>query len=130
MTEEHLAVDVPKPQIAVLVVEDMPIIRMDAVATLEEAGYRTYQARSSEDGISLMENHDDIGVLFTDIDMPGSLTGLGLAHYVRERWPPVRIIIASGAARVNKAALPIGAKFFPKPYSMLRIMAVLRKMVV
>lgn len=100
---------------AILVVEDMAIIRMDAVATIEEAGFRAYEAASAAEGISVLEQHPDIAVLFTDVDMPGTMNGLALAHYARNRWPPVEIIIASGALKLDKGALPDRAHFFPKP---------------
>ncbi len=64
----------------------------------------------------LMEQHDDIGILFTDIDMPGSMDGLKLAAYVRDRWPPVVIIVASGNTGIHETMLPAGSSFFPKPY--------------
>lgn len=119
--------DTPKPP-AILVVEDMAIIRMDAVATIEEAGFRTYEAASADEGIRLLEQHTDIAVLFTDVDMPGTMNGLALAHYARNRWPPVEIIVASGAMSLDKGALPARAHFFAKPYPMQHIIAVLQRL--
>lgn len=113
---------------AVLVVEDEPIIRMDAVGMIEDAGFRTYEAKSADDGISLLEKYPDIGILFTDIDMPGSMNGVGLTHLVRERWPTTKIIVASGAVETIKATLPVGAQFFPKPYPMNQIVDALYEM--
>jgi CheY-like chemotaxis protein len=101
---------------AVLIVEDEPLIRMDAVNMISEAGFRTYEAASADQAIALMERHPDIGILFTDIEMPGTMDGLKLAAYVRDRWPPVVIIIASGAAGLDSTTFPEGASFFPKPY--------------
>lgn len=114
---------------AVLVVEDEPIIRMDAVAMIEDAGFRTFEAKSADDGITLMERHPEIGILFTDIDMPGSMDGLGLTHFVRESWPMTKIIVASGAVDTVRTALPDGAQFFPKPYPMQQIVCALLEMV-
>lgn len=110
---------------AVLVVEDEPIIRMDAVGMIEDAGFRAYEASSADDGIILLEKHPDIGILFTDIDMPGSMDGVGLTHLVRDRWPTTKILVASGALEKVKASLPHGAQFFPKPYPMQEIVAAL-----
>ena len=110
---------------AVLVVEDEPIIRMDAVGMIEDAGFRAYEASTADDGIILLEKHPDIGILFTDIDMPGSMDGVGLTHLVRDRWPTTKIIVASGALEKVKASLPQGAQFFPKPYPMHEIVAAL-----
>ncbi len=118
---------------AVLVVEDEPIIRMDAVGMIEDAGFRAYEASSADDGIILLEKYPDIGILFTDIDMPGSMArwldgsmdGVGLTHLVRDRWPTTKILVASGALEKVKASLPHGAQFFPKPYPMQEIVAAL-----
>lgn len=101
---------------AVLVVEDEVLNRMDAVDIIEDAGFMVYEAASADAAISLMKKHSDISILFTDIDMPGTMDGLKLAAYVRDRWPPVTIIIASGAVSVEEAAMPVGSSFFAKPY--------------
>ncbi len=108
---------------AVLVVEDDPIIRMDAVATIEDAGLRAYGAKSADDGIRVMEKHEDIGIMFTDIDMPGSMDGIQLSFYVRDRWPSVRILVASGAVQPRDSELPDESMFFPKPYAMYEVIA-------
>ena len=113
---------------AILVVEDMAVIRMDAVATIEEAGFRAYEAASADEGIRMLEKHPDIAVLFTDVDMPGGMNGLALAHYARNRWPPVEIIIASGAANPVKSDLPDRTHFLPKPYPMHHVIAVLHNL--
>ncbi len=101
---------------AVLIVEDEPLIRLDAVDMITDAGFRAHEASSADQAILLMEEHADIGILFTDIDMPGSMDGLKLAAYVQDRWPPVAIIIASGAVGIDALTLPLGSTFFPKPY--------------
>jgi len=106
---------------AVLVVEDEPLIRMDAVDMIEDAGFRTYEAASADEAIALMQRHADIGVLFTDIDMPGTMDGLKLARYVRDRWPPVVILVTSGAVGIDEVSMPEGSTFFPKPYSATHI---------
>ena len=113
---------------AVLVVEDEPIIRMDAVAMIEDAGFRTFEAKSADDGITMMEQHPEIGILFTDIDMPGSMDGLGLTNFVHKSWPTTKIIVASGAVETVRTALPDGAQFFPKPYPMQQIVSALLEM--
>src|ERR1700744_6286997 len=82
--------------IAVLIVEDDLLIRMVATVVFEDAGFAIYEAASAAAAIRMMESHQDIRVVFTDITMPGSMDGLKLAHYVRERWPPVHIIVTSG----------------------------------
>ncbi|WP_138936202.1 response regulator [Roseovarius arcticus] len=101
---------------AVLVVEDETLIRMDVVDIIEDAGFTAYEAGSADAAIELMERHDNIKILFTDIEMPGSMDGLKLAAYVRDRWPPVAILIVSGAVGMRESALPQGSSFVSKPY--------------
>ena len=78
-----------RPSAAVLIVEDEPLIRMGAVCQIEDAGFEVYEAASADAAIALLELHKEIRLIFTDVDMPGSMDGLKLAHYVRGRWPPV-----------------------------------------
>src|ERR1700721_4330784 len=93
---------------AVLVVEDEPLIRMGAISPIQDAGFIVYEAASADEAISLMERHKEIRLIFTDIHMPGSMDGLKLAHYVRGRWPPGKLIITSGHARPPQEAMPTG----------------------
>jgi two-component system, response regulator PdtaR len=102
--------------IAVLVVEDEHLIRMDTATSLEAAGFTVYAADNAADAISCLELHKEIRLIFTDINMPGSMDGLALAHYVRGRWPPVKIIVTSGFVKVRRTDLPVGAIFVEKPY--------------
>jgi two-component system, response regulator PdtaR len=102
--------------VAVLVVEDEQLIRMDTATSLEAAGFTVYAAHNAEDAISCLELHKEIRLIFTDINMPGSMDGLALAHYVRGRWPPVKIIVTSGYVKVRCDDLPVGAIFVEKPY--------------
>ncbi len=107
----------PKNQaIAVLVVEDEYLIRMDTATSLEAAGFTVYAADNAADAISCLELHKEIRLIFTDINMPGSMDGLALAHYVQGRWPPVKIIVTSGYVKVRRDDLPVGAIFVEKPY--------------
>ena len=100
----------------VLVVEDDPIIRLGAVDLVENAGCEALEASDADKAIEILEARPDIRLVFTDIDMPGSMDGLKLSHYVRDRWPPIHIIVASGKAIIKESQLPSGARFFPKPY--------------
>ncbi len=102
--------------IAVLVVEDDALLRAEAVDLCIEAGLTTYEARNADQAIRLLERHPRIRVLFTDIEMEGAMDGLRLAHAVRERWPPVAIMVTSGRRTVTKADLPENGLFFAKPY--------------
>jgi two-component system, response regulator PdtaR len=101
----------------VLVVEDEPLIRMAAVDLVENAGYAALEAGNADEAIRILEQRADIRLVFTDIDMPGTMDGLKLARLVRDRWPPVHIILVSGKTLVDRGDLPSGAEFFPKPYA-------------
>ena len=103
--------------VAVLVVEDENLIRMDTTSSLEAAGFIVYEAENAAEAIRSLELHDEIRLIFTDINMPGSMDGLALAHYVRGRWPPVKIIVTSGYMKIRDSnLLPSGALFVEKPY--------------
>ena len=116
-------------KIAVLVVEDEPITRMEVVDQLEEAGFKVFQAANADLAIKIIETNPPIRVLFTDIDMPGSMDGLKLAAAVRDRWPPIRIVVTSGHRKIDAGALPPEARFFSKPYNMNEVASMMRMMV-
>lgn len=101
---------------AVLVVEDDAIVRAEAVDLCEEAGFIAYEAKNAEQAIRQLERHSEIRVLFTDVEMPGTMDGLKLARAVRDRWPPVTIIVTSGRVQVGKDDMPENGLFFAKPY--------------
>jgi two-component system, response regulator PdtaR len=100
--------------VTVLVVEDEFLIRQVLQIELEDAGYEVILADSADAAIAILEARADIHLVFTDIDMPGSMDGLKLAACVRDRWPPIHIIITTGKARPRE--IPANALFIPKPY--------------
>lgn len=114
-----------EPSSLVLVVEDDPFVRMDAVDMVEEEGFLAVEASNAVEAIEILEARPDIRIVFTDIDMPGSMDGLALAWAVRDRWPPIHIIVASGHIRVASYDLPPNALFFAKPYQRGAIKAAL-----
>jgi CheY-like chemotaxis protein len=116
-------------RIAVLVVEDEPITRMDVVEQLEEGGFKVFEASNADKAIQILEENPAIRILFTDVDMPGTMDGLKLAAAVRDRWPPIRIVVASGLRKINMDALPDNSRFFSKPYNVNEIAATMRSMV-
>ena len=101
---------------AILVVEDDPLLLLEAIDMFEDEGFTVYSARNAETAIRHLERHDDIRILFTNIDMPGSMDGLKLAQAVRDRWPPIRIMVTSGLKGAGKADVPRNGLFFAKPY--------------
>ena len=116
----------PPKATAVLIVEDEPLVRFCAAQTVEEAGFAVIEAANADEAIAILESRRDIRVVFTDIHMPGSMDGLKLAHAVRDRWPPIKIIVTSGRHAVEPHDLPDGGCFFAKPYDPRAIKDTLR----
>jgi two-component system, response regulator PdtaR len=108
----------------VLVVEDEVLIRDLVAEDLQEAGFTVVVAKSADHAIAILEARQDIHLLFTDIEMPGSINGLKLAAAVRDRWPPVHIIITSG--KLRPLEIPANALFIAKPYLGKNVVAAMR----
>ena len=102
--------------IYVLVVEDEFLSRLHAVNLVEDAGYKAIEASNSEEAIAILEARKDISIVFTDVDMPGTMDGLKLAHAIRTRWPPVELIVTSGHFNLSDADMPERGRFISKPY--------------
>ena len=113
----------------VLVVEDEMILRMRAVDIVQDAGFVPIEAISADEALKILEARDDISLLFTDIQMPGSMDGLQLAHATHSRWPHIKIILVSGQVTVTDADKPDNSRFFPKPLEILKMVLELQQMV-
>jgi len=113
----------------VLIVEDEMILRMRAVDIVEDAGFRPVEAVNADEAISILESRSDISLLFTDIQMPGSIDGLMLAHAVHSRWPAIKIILVSGQVKPSEAERPADSLFFGKPLGIEQMVTELRAMV-
>jgi CheY-like chemotaxis protein len=100
----------------VLVVEDEPLIRMNTADIFEAAGYYVLEAPNADEALALMNARSDVRVIVTDIDMPGSMDGLAMAHHVRQTFPEVGLVLASGKVFPPERQLPVGARFFSKPF--------------
>ena len=101
----------------VLLVEDEPLVRMTAADELDEAGFLVLEAKDADEALALLEaRSDEVQVLFTDVDMPGSMDGMALAERVYRRWPHVLLLISSGHARPHPDEIPDHGRFVPKPY--------------
>jgi two-component system, response regulator PdtaR len=124
-----LAGSPPKSRPVVLIVEDDPLLRMLAVDVIEEAGFVALEAGDADEAVALLESRPDITLLFTDVDMPGSMDGLKLAHAVRDRWPPIKILVVSGHARLQPCDLPWNSCFVGKPYQAATIIEELRSLI-
>jgi two-component system, response regulator PdtaR len=112
----------------ILIVEDEFLIREDAAETVWKAGFEVIKAANADEAIAILEARADIHVVFTDIQMPGSMDGIKLARFVRNRWPPIKILATSGFVRVGPDDLPPGSVFLAKPYSAPEVVATLRKL--
>ena len=113
----------------VLVVEDEMLLRMRAVDMVEDAGYTSVEAVDADEAVTILEARSDIALLFTDIQMPGSMDGLRLAHAVHERWPPIKIILVSGALKLAKSDIPADSRFFGKPLEAKEMIAEMQEMI-
>jgi CheY-like chemotaxis protein len=113
----------------VLVVEDEMLLRMRAVDMVEDAGYISVEAADADQAIAILESRSDIALLFTDIQMPGQMDGLGLAHAVHDRWPPIKIILVSGQLKLAAADIPADSHFFGKPLAASEMIAEMRNLI-
>src|SRR4030081_2165726 len=114
---------------AVLIVEDEQILRMRAVDIVEDAGFTPIEAVNADDALAILESRSDIELLFTDIQMPGSMDGLKLAHAVHERWPSIKIILVSGQLTPTEADKPTNSRFFGKPLEVKQMIAEMQEMI-
>jgi two-component sensor histidine kinase/ActR/RegA family two-component response regulator len=113
----------------VLIVEDEMVLRMRAVDIVEDAGFNSVEAVNADEALSILESRSDISLLFTDIQMPGSLDGLKLAHAVHKRWPAIKIILVSGQVNLSDAEKPTDSRFFGKPLETEQMVAEIKEMV-
>ncbi|TXN42992.1 MULTISPECIES: response regulator [unclassified Methylobacterium] len=102
---------------AVLVVEDDDLVRLLAVEMLADAGFEIIEARHADEAWFILHERSDIGALFTDVDMPGTMCGVTLAGRVHEAWPDIRLVVTSGRQRFADGEIPDHGLFVPKPYS-------------
>ena len=100
----------------ILIVEDEALVRLSAVEMLEDAGFRMIEAANSDEALELLSADSDVQLLFTDINMPGTIDGLVLARQVHDRWPHIGIMVASAKQAPQPEELPVGSRFEQKPY--------------
>jgi CheY-like chemotaxis protein len=113
--------------VTILIVEDDEHVREFGVELLSEAGFRVLEATNGEEALSLLESDPNIGVLFTDINMPGPLDGLTLASVAAVQWPHLAIIIGSGNVLPRSGGLPRGIVFIRKPYNPESVVRLIRE---
>ncbi len=119
----------PAGKPVVLVVEDDALLRILAVEVVEAAGFTAIEARDADEAVVLLESRADITLVFTDINMPGSMDGLKLAHAVRDRWPPIKILVVSGKQPFQSSDLPSNGCFVGKPYQASALVEELRSII-
>jgi CheY-like chemotaxis protein len=126
-----MVLDRPVPAVpaVVLVVEDEMLLRMRAVNMVEDAGFTSVEAVDADEAVAILESRSDIALLFTDIQMPGSMDGLMLAHAVHERWPPIKIILVSGKLKLANIEIPADSRFFGKPLEAKEMIAEIRDII-
>jgi CheY-like chemotaxis protein len=113
----------------VLVVEDEMLLRMRAVDMVEDAGFTSVEAVDADEAVAILESRSDIALLFTDIQMPGSMDGLKLAHAVHKRWPPIKIILVSGQLKLANIDIPADSRFFGKPLEAREMIVEMQSMI-
>jgi two-component system, response regulator PdtaR len=111
-----------------LVVDDDVLERMGASDMFLDAGYRVLEAEDADEALRIFETNADIGLLFTDVSMPGSMSGSDLARQVAERWPRVGIMVTSGRPRPDK--LPLSMRFHDKPYDPIAVLRQAKEMTI
>ncbi len=109
----------------VLVVEDEPLIRLGLATAIEDAGHQVLEAANADEAVKRLAAGGDFRVVVTDVDMPGSMNGIQLAHYVHGHWPQMQILVISGKVGVTPGQLPSGAQFLAKPYQEPRLIGLI-----
>lgn len=110
----------------VLVVEDEFLLNLDISEELLQQGYYVLTATNADEAIKILESRKDIHTIFTDVNLPGSMDGLKLAAAVRDRWPPLNIIITTGKKAPQPDEMPTNSVFVAKPYKRADVLSALR----
>jgi DNA-binding NtrC family response regulator len=118
-----------KPARIVLVVEDDPLIRLFLADLLEDAGFAVIEAGSVLEAVGVLGLRTDINAVFTDVDMPGGLSGIDLAKMVASTSPRIGIVVTSGRADIPRSDLPAEARFLPKPYNTKRAVSTVQSVI-
>lgn len=110
----------------VLVIEDEPVLRIDVVDMLEGAGFEVIESTSVEDALHILESRPDIRIVYMDLDMPKGVDGVKVAAAIRDRWPPIEIVLTASRVDGARIQLPVRAKFFAKPINPARVIEAVR----
>ena len=99
-----------------LIVDDEALLRMHAAEVLEDYGFSVVEAATADEALKILADRCDVQLLFTDIQMPGELDGLELAHRVHDRWPHILLVVTSGGICPDEGDLPEPGCFISKPF--------------
>jgi two-component system, response regulator PdtaR len=110
----------------ILTVEDETLVSVFLGGILQDAGYRVIAAANADEAIAILEAREDVRILITDVNMPGSMDGLRLAAAVKDRWPPIKIIIASGKPVPRDNEMPMDSQVLRKPYGPPEVLGAVR----
>lgn len=120
--------DIANDVAIVLVVEDEPLLRLAGIDLVEAAGFEALAASDATEAVAILESRDDIRIVFTDVDMPRGVDGMRLAAIIRDRWPPIKVIVVSGHIDDPGYLIPAETVFFAKPYREEQIVETIRQM--
>lgn len=107
---------------SILIVEDDALIRINLIDYFEDAGFSVLEAEDADEAIALLNDHSEVRVVLTDVQMPGSMDGLRLAHYIRDRFPPTVLFVTSGVLDLTSRDLPVDSYFLSKPFDPRRLL--------
>ncbi len=111
----------------ILVVEDDPVIRLNAVVLFEEAGFSVADFATADAAAAFIKDRpEDVGAVFTDVNMPGQIDGLELAAMIRRRWPDIAVLVTSARYGEKPRALPPEVMFIPKPWLPLDLLVTMQ----
>jgi CheY-like chemotaxis protein len=120
--------DAPLPKPLVLIVEDETLVRLVAASMLQDAGFDTLEVDSADHALRVLERRTDVRVLFSDVQLPGSMDGLHLAAAVHDRWPSIKLLLTSGGVGVRDDEIPDNGRFLSKPYNASQVVGAVRAM--
>lgn len=118
----------PINRLPVLIIEDEPVLRIEAIDMVEGAGFEAVEAMSVDDAIHILETRADIRIVYMDLDMPKGVKGIEIAAAIRDRWPPIEIILTAASFKRADLTLPVRSEFYPKPVLRAELVSAMRRM--
>lgn len=119
---------IPRRTRSILIVEDEALIRFELIDFFEDAGFTVSEAENADEAIAILKEDSSIQVVLTDVQMPGSMDGIRLAHHIRDRHPPTLLVVTSGVRNPVKSDLPTDCFFVPKPINNRQVLGRIEQM--